>query len=218
MENQTTVTEFILLGVSNDSCLQMPLFLVFFVIYLITLVENMLVVLVIKADPHLHTPMYFLSNLSFLDIYYSSVTVPKMLENFLAEWKTISLSGCIAQIVFFIFMFGTEIFLLSAMAYDQYASIFNSTTMSQHVGVQMVLGDWVSGFLDSLVNTLYLTGLSFCGPHEINHFSCELLLLLQLSCTDTFAKEMVILCFIRLCLSPPHPDLIHSYPLHHPQD
>ncbi|CAM4558458.1 unnamed protein product [Lepidochelys kempii] len=169
----------------------MPLFLVFLVIYLITLVGNMLVVLVIKADPHLHTPMYFLSNLSFLDIYYSSVTVPKMLENFLAERKMISLSGCIAQIVFFIFMFGTEIFLLSAMAYDQYASMCNSTTMSQHVSVQMVLGDWISGFLDSLVNTLYLTGLSFCGPHEINHFSCELLLLLQLSCTDTFAKEML---------------------------
>ncbi|CAM5097759.1 unnamed protein product [Natator depressus] len=149
MENQTTVTEFILLGLSNDSCLQMPLFLVFFVIYLITLVEYMVVVLVIKADPHLHTPMYFLSNLSFLDIYYSSVTVPKMLENFLAERKMISLSGCIAQIFFLIFMFGTEIFLLSAMAYDQYASICNSTTMSQHVGVQMLLGDWVSGFLDS---------------------------------------------------------------------
>ncbi|XP_044842161.1 olfactory receptor 5V1-like [Mauremys mutica] len=200
MENQTTVTEFILLGLSNDSHLQIPLFLVFLVIYLITLVGNILIMLVIKVDPQLHTPMYFfLSNLSFLDVCYSSVTVPKMLENFLAEQKTISVSGCIAQIFFFIFMVGTEIFLLSVMAYDRYAAICNplrySTTMSHQVCVKMVLGAWISGFLDSLVNTLYLTDLTFCSPREINHFSCELPLLLQLSCTDTFANEMVILCF-----------------------
>ncbi|KAM9121274.1 olfactory receptor 5V1-like [Pangshura tecta] len=200
MENQTTVTEFILLGLSNDSNLQIPLFLVFLVIYLITLVGNILIMLVIKVDPQLHTPMYFfLSNLSFLDVCYSSVTVPKMLENFLAEQKTISVSGCIAQIFFFIFMVGTEIFLLSVMAYDRYAAICNpliySTTMSHKVCVKMVLGAWISGFLDSLVNTLYLTDLTFCSPHEINHFSCELPLLLQLSCTNTFANEMVILCF-----------------------
>ncbi|XP_030402298.1 olfactory receptor 5V1-like [Gopherus evgoodei] len=200
MENQTTVTEFILLGLSNDSHLQIPLFLVFLVIYLITLVGNILIMLVIKVDPQLHTPMYFfLSNLSFLDVCYSSVTVPKMLENFLAEKKTISLSGCIAQIFFFIFMVGTEIFLLSVMAYDLYAAICNplrySTTMSHQVCVKMVLSAWISGFLDSLVNTLYLTDLSFCSPREINHFSCKLPLLLQLSCTDTFANEMVILCF-----------------------
>ncbi|XP_050773980.1 olfactory receptor 5V1-like [Gopherus flavomarginatus] len=194
------VTAFILLGLSNDSHLQIPLFLVFLVIYLITLVGNILIMLVIKVDPQLHTPMYFfLSNLSFLDVCYSSVTVPKMLENFLAEKKTISLSGCIAQIFFFIFMVGTEIFLLSVMAYDRYAAICNplrySTTMSHQVCVKMLLSAWISGFLDSLVNTLYLTDLSFCSPREINHFSCELPLLLQLSCTDTFANEMVILCF-----------------------
>ncbi|XP_015746203.1 olfactory receptor 5V1-like, partial [Python bivittatus] len=152
------------------------------------------------TNPQLHIPMYFfLINLSFLDICYSSVTVPKMLENLLATKKTISLCGCIAQVFFFIFMVGTEIFLLSAMAYDRYAAICNPlryrTIISHRLCIQMVLAAWISGFLDSLVNTLFLTDLHFCGPSDINHFSCELPLLLQLSCTSTFANEMVILTF-----------------------
>ncbi|XP_060111689.1 olfactory receptor 5V1-like [Heteronotia binoei] len=200
MENQTSVHEFILLGLSDDTTVQFFLFLIFLSVYLITLVGNMLIVVVIRTDPQLHTPMYFfLSNLSFLDICYSSVTVPKMLENLLATKKTISLRGCIAQIFFFIFMVGTEVFLLSAMAYDRYAAICNplrySTVISHRVCVQMVVGAWVSGFLDSLVNTLFLIDLHFCGPSYINHFSCELPLLLQMSCTSTFANEMVILTF-----------------------
>ncbi|XP_054850751.1 olfactory receptor 5A2-like [Eublepharis macularius] len=200
MENQTTVAEFVLLGLSDDRTIQVFLFLVFLPIYLITLVGNMLIMVVIRIDPQLHTPMYFfLSNLSFLDICYSSVTVPKMLENLLATKKTISLGGCIAQIFFFTFMVGTEVFLLSAMAYDRYAAICNplrySTIISHRICVQMVLGAWISGFLDSLVNTLFLINLHFCGPSYINHFSCELPLLLQLSCTSTFANEMVILTF-----------------------
>ncbi|XP_015270316.1 PREDICTED: olfactory receptor 5A2-like [Gekko japonicus] len=200
MSNQTSVDEFILLGLSDDTTVQVFLFLIFLSIYLITLVGNMLIMVVIRTDPQLHTPMYFfLSNLSFLDICYSSVTVPKMLESLLVTKKTISLSGCIAQIFFFIFMVGTEIFLLSAMAYDRYAAICNplrySMVISHRVCVQMVVGAWVSGFLDSLVNTLFLIDLQFCGPNYINHFSCELPLLLQMSCTSTFANEMVILTF-----------------------
>ncbi|XP_006036059.1 olfactory receptor 5A2-like [Alligator sinensis] len=200
MENKTTVNMFILLGLSNDSHFQIPFFMVFLVIYLITLVGNILIIMVIKADSHIHTPMYFfLCNLSFLDVCYSSVTVPKMLEGFLAEQKTIPLSGCIAQIFFFIFMVGTEIFLLSAMAYDRYVAICNplrySTPMNHRVCMQMVLGAWISDFLDSLVTTIFLTELSFCDSREVNHFSCELPLLLQLSCTDTFGNEMVILTF-----------------------
>ncbi|XP_059587822.1 olfactory receptor 2D3-like [Alligator mississippiensis] len=152
MENKTTVNMFILLGLSNDSHFQIPFFMVFLVIYLITLVGNILIIMVIKIDSHLHTPMYFfLCNLSFLDVCYSSVTVPKILEGFLAEQKTISLSGCIAQIFFFIFMVGTEIFLLSAMAYDRYVAICNplrySTTMNHRVCMQMVLGAWISVLL-----------------------------------------------------------------------
>ncbi|XP_030403445.1 olfactory receptor 5V1-like [Gopherus evgoodei] len=192
MENQTTVTEFILLGLSNDSHLQIPLFLVFLVIYLITQVGNILIMLVIKVVPQLHTPMYFfLSNLSFLDVCYSSVSILKMLENFLAEQKTISLSGCIAQIFFFIFMVGTEIFLLSVMAYDRYAAF----KIQHHYEPPSLCEDgvgcidiWFPGFLGQ-------HPLLYQIPCEINHFSCEFPLLLQLSCTDTFANEMVILCF-----------------------
>lgn len=200
MANQTSVDEFILFGLSDNTTVQVFLFLVFLSIYLITLVGNMLIMVVIRTDLQLHTPMYFfLSNLSFLDICYSTVTVPKMLENFLATKKIISLIGCIAQIFFFIFMVGTEIFLLSAMAYDRYVAICNplrySMVISHRVCVQMVVGAWVSGFLDSLVNTIFLIDLHFCGPHYINHFSCELPLLLQMSCTSTFANEMVILTF-----------------------
>ncbi|XP_015746204.1 olfactory receptor 5A2-like, partial [Python bivittatus] len=200
MKNQTIVGEFLLSGFSGDPTFQVFLFLVFLPIYLITLVGNMVIILVIWANSQLHIPMYFfLINLSFLDICYSSVTVPKMLENLLATKKTISLCGCIAQVFFFIFMFGTEIFLLSAMAYDRCAAICNplrySTIISHRLCIQMVLAAWISGFLDSLVNTLFLTDLRFCGPSNINHFSCELPLLLQLSCTSTFANEMVILTF-----------------------
>ncbi|XP_044305894.1 olfactory receptor 5A1-like [Varanus komodoensis] len=149
MENQTNVAEFLLLGLSDDGTLQVFLFLVFLSIYLITLVGNVLIMLVIRADAQLHTPMYFfLTNLSFLDICYSSVTVPKLLENLLATKKTISLNGCIAQIFFFIFMVGTEIFLLSAMAYDRYAAICNplrySTIINQRLCIQMVLGAWIT--------------------------------------------------------------------------
>ncbi|XP_078234174.1 olfactory receptor 5V1-like [Pogona vitticeps] len=200
MENQTTMEEFFLVGFTDNATVQILLFLIFLPIYLITLVGNILIMLTIRADAQLHNPMYFfLANLSFLDICYSSVTVPKMLDNLLASKKTISLNGCIAQIFFFIFMVGTEIFLLSAMAYDRYAAICNplryNTIISHRMCLQMVLGAWVSGFMDSLVNTLFLTGLHFCGPNNINHFSCELPLLLQLSCTNTFANEMVILTF-----------------------
>ncbi|XP_016851293.1 olfactory receptor 5V1-like [Anolis carolinensis] len=200
MENQTATVKFLLLGFTDDATLQIFLFLIFLLIYIITLSGNVLIMLVIKADPQLHTPMYFfLTNLSLIDICFSSVTVPKMLENLLATEKTISLSSCIAQIFFFIFMVGTEIFLLSAMAYDRYAAICHplrySTIISRQACSQMVLGAWISGFVDSLVNTLFLTGLHFRNRGSINHFSCELPLLLQLSCTSTFANEMVILTF-----------------------
>ncbi|XP_048372593.1 olfactory receptor 5V1-like [Sphaerodactylus townsendi] len=198
--NETALTEFLILGFSSLQDLQLLLFFIFLIAYICTLVGNISIITIACLDPQLHTPMYFfLGNLSFLDICYSSVTVPKMLENLLATKKTISLSGCIAQVFFFIFMVGTEIFLLSAMAYDRYVAICNplrySTVISHRVCVQMVVGAWVSGFLDSLVNTLFLIGLHFCGSSSINHFSCELPLLLQLSCTSTFSNEMVILTF-----------------------
>ncbi|XP_005309316.2 olfactory receptor 5A1-like [Chrysemys picta bellii] len=200
MENQTTLTEFTLLGLSNEPHLQIFLFLVFLAIYLITLLGNMMIMLVIWADHHLHTPMYFfLSNLSFLDICYSSVTVPQMLESFLAEKKTISVHGCIAQLFFFFFLATTECYLLTMMAYDRYTAICEPLNylkmMSEPVCMWMAGGAWIAGLLNSLVNTLLVTDLHFCGQKEINHFCCELPVLLPLSCTDTFINEMVLFAF-----------------------
>uniref|UniRef100_A0A8C3S5F1 Olfactory receptor n=1 Tax=Chelydra serpentina TaxID=8475 RepID=A0A8C3S5F1_CHESE len=201
MENQTTVTEFILLGFSSDPQMQIFLFVLFLVIYLITLLANIMIILVIRADPQLHTPMYFfLSHLSFVDICYSSVTVPNMLINFLAEHKTISVSGCIAQIFFIILSAGTEIFILSAMAYDRYAAICDPLhymeTMNKGICVLLVTGAWTIGFLDATINAVFALKLNFCGPNQISHFSCELPRLLKMSCTDILTNQMVLLTFV----------------------
>uniref|UniRef100_A0A8C3XMV5 Olfactory receptor n=1 Tax=Chelydra serpentina TaxID=8475 RepID=A0A8C3XMV5_CHESE len=195
MENQTTVTEFILLGFSSDP--QIFLFLVFLVVYLITLLANMVIMLLIMADPHLHTPMYFfLCHLSFVDICYSSAIVPKMLVHFLAEHKTISVNSCIAQMFFIFLPAVTEVFILSAMAYDRYAAICDPLRymerMSKGICVQLVSGAWAIGFTDALLNTVFTLKLHFCGPNQINHFSCELPGLLHLSCTETLTNQVVL--------------------------
>ncbi|KAM9121358.1 olfactory receptor 5V1-like [Pangshura tecta] len=198
MEIQMNVTVFILMGFSHDPHLQIFLFLAFLVIYLITLVGNMAIMLIIRVDPHLHTPMYFfLSRLSFVDICYSSVVVPKMLVNFLAKHKTISVNGCLAQMFFILLLAVTEIFILSAMAYDRYAAICHplhyAVTMNKRVCNQLVGCSWTMGLLYSLVNTVLVLKLHFCGPNEISHFSCELPPLLQLSCTGTFTNKIALL-------------------------
>ncbi|KAM9119152.1 olfactory receptor 5A1-like [Pangshura tecta] len=198
MKNQTTVTEFILLGFSSDPQMQIFLFLLFLVIYLITLGGNIVIMVVIRADSHLHTPMYFfLFHLSFVDICYSSVIVPKMLMNFLAEHKTVSVNGCITQIFFILLSGGAEILILSAMAYDRYAAICDPLhyvqTMSKGICVHLVSGAWTIGFFYALLNSVFALKLHFCGPNQINHFSCELPPLLQLSCTDTLTNQVVLL-------------------------
>ncbi|XP_030400102.1 olfactory receptor 5A1-like [Gopherus evgoodei] len=198
MENQTTVTKFILRKLSSDPQMQIFLFSMFLLIYLIILGSNIVIMVVIRADSHLNTPMYFfLFHLSFLDICYSSVTVPNMLMNFLVERKTISVNGCIAQMFLFILLVGAEIFILSAMAYDRYAAICDPLhyvqTMSKGICVQLVSGAWTMGFLYALLNTVFALKLHFCGPNQINHFSCELPSLLQLSCTDTLTNQVVLL-------------------------
>ncbi|XP_065270148.1 olfactory receptor 8S1-like [Emys orbicularis] len=198
MANQTTVTEFILLGLFSDPQLQTFLFLVFLVIYLSTLGGNVAIMLVRRADSHLGTPMYFLlSHLSFSDICFSSVTVPKMLETLLSERKTISVSCCFAQMFFLLLSGCSEVFILSAMAYDRYAAICDPLrymrTMSKRVCRQLVAGAWLIGSLYALINTLPLLALHFCGPNTINHFSCELPSLVALSCSETFTNNMVFL-------------------------
>ncbi|XP_066487267.1 olfactory receptor 5V1-like [Tiliqua scincoides] len=197
MENQTVITEFVLLGLSNDPQVNIFLFLVFLIIYAGTLFGNSAIILVIRNEASLHTPMFFfLSHLAFVDICYSSVTVPKMLQNLIAKQKTISVSGCLAQIFFFVHFIGTEVFILSVMAYDRYVAICHplrySAIMKQQLCRQLVGGAWAMGFLDALTNTLPLLNLRFCRLNTIDHYSCEIPSPLSLTCSDTFFNYVIM--------------------------
>ncbi|NXE58275.1 O1102 protein, partial [Casuarius casuarius] len=199
MNNNATVvvTEFILLGLTDNPTVRIILFVFFLMVYSITLVCNMGMVILINIDPHLHTPMYFfLSNLSFLDICYSSVFAPNTLINFIREGKVISLAGCAAQMFLFIGLGTTECFLLAAMAYDRYVAICNPLLypliMCPKVCVPLVAGSYTLGLLHSLVHTYFTFTLSFCRSNEINHFFCVITPLLALSCSSTHLSELLI--------------------------
>ncbi|XP_047415271.1 olfactory receptor 5V1-like [Sciurus carolinensis] len=197
MNNQTFVNEFIFLGFSNHSNLQGLFFLVFLVIYLTTLLGNILIIIATRVSPALHTPMYFfLSNLSFLDICYTSTTIPVLLVNFFREKKTISYDGCLSQIFFFVTSAGTEGVLLAAMAYDRYVAICRPlqypVLMSMKVSVCLVAGSWLCGLVNSATHTVLATMLTLCGPNQISHFLCDIPLLLKLSCSDTSVNESVL--------------------------
>lgn len=208
MNNQTNVAEFIFLGFSNHPNLQGIFFLIFLVIYLTTLLGNILIIAATRVNPVLHTPMYyFLSNLSFLDICYSSTTVPVMLVNFFQEKKTISYEGCLSQIFFLVTCTGTESVLLAAMAYDRYVAICQPlqypVLMSMKVCVCLVTGSWLCGLANSMVHTVLAATLTLCGPNRISHFLCDIPLLLMLSCSDTSLNEaMLHVARIAIGLSP----------------
>ncbi|XP_006031642.3 olfactory receptor 8S1-like [Alligator sinensis] len=198
MENKTAVSYFVLSGVSSDPQLQPFIFLVFLLIYLLTVLGNGTIMMVITYEPHLHSPMYFfLTHLSFIDICYSIVTVPKMLQNLLADKKTISFDGCLVQMSLILLVSGTEISMLSAMAYDQYAAICAPLhylrTMNKQVHIRLVGGTWLISIFHALTNTVPVLHLHFCGPNEIDNFSCELPSVLELSCTETFICKMTLL-------------------------
>ncbi|XP_037658899.1 olfactory receptor 1052-like [Choloepus didactylus] len=199
-ENFTVVTEFILLGLTDRDELKVVLFLLFLVIYFITLVGNLGMIFLIQISPKLHTPMYFfLSCLSFVDACYSSVIAPKMLINFFVVRESISFSACIAQHLFFGVFITTEGFLLSAMAYDRYVAIVNplvyTAVMSKKKCVVLVIGSYTSGVINSLTHTISLGRLSFCGPNAVSHFFCDNPSLLKLSCSDTSMNELLLLTF-----------------------
>ncbi|KAM6448926.1 olfactory receptor 5V1-like [Liasis olivaceus] len=198
MENQTDSLVFLLLGLSSDPQLQIWLFLIFSIVFLITLSGNITIILIIRMDPSLSAPMYyFLSHLSFVDICYSTDVVPKMLMNFLMKEKTISFSDCVIQMFFSLLLSVTEVFLLSAMAYDRYTAVCHPLhyimIMNKAICSYLVLGAWLMGLLFATINTVPAFGLQFCGLHEINHFSCELPPLLKVSCSDTFLNNWILL-------------------------
>uniref|UniRef100_A0A8C3J1Y5 Olfactory receptor n=1 Tax=Calidris pygmaea TaxID=425635 RepID=A0A8C3J1Y5_9CHAR len=186
--NHTPVTQFILLGLTREPKLQAPLFLIFLLIYLLTLMGNLGLMALIRTNPRLHTPMYFfLCNLSLVDLCYSSVFSPKLLVGFWLEKKTISYSACFAQHFFFLLFVTTEVFLLAVMAYDRYAAIWSA------------FGWWLAlmsgGVLNSLVQTCCLLPLPFCGPNVINHYFCDTNPLLKLTCSDDRLNELLLVTF-----------------------
>nr|XP_033779201.1 olfactory receptor 8D1-like [Geotrypetes seraphini] len=199
MENQTTVKEFILLGFYEFQELQVPLFLLFLFIYVISLLGNLIIITVTCAEVSLHTPMYcFLCDLSFLDIFYSSVTVPKLLTSLLTGSRCISLVECFTQMYFFMFLASVELLLLSFMAYDRYAAICHplryTLIMNKRVCVLLAGAPWVWGLLEPVGHVTMLSQFSFCRSHEINHFFCDPTALLILACDNT--QNFEILTFI----------------------
>ncbi|XP_044621239.2 olfactory receptor 6E1-like [Equus asinus] len=196
MGNHTTITKFVLLGLSDACELQMLIFLVLLLTYLLTLLGNLLIVIITLMDRRLHTPMYyFLRNFAVLEIWFTSVIFPKMLTNILTGHKTISLAGCFLQLFFYFFLGTTEFLLLAVMSFDRYVAICNplryATIMSKRVCVQLVLSSWLAGFLLIIVPSFILFQQPFCGPNIINHFFCDSFPLLELICADTSLIELL---------------------------
>ncbi|XP_047641744.1 olfactory receptor 8S1-like [Phacochoerus africanus] len=203
LRNHSTITEFILIGLSDDPHIKALLFVLFLGIYLLTMIENLMILLIIRADSHLHTPMYFfLRNLSFVDLYFSCVTLPKLLEDLLSEEKTISVEGCLAQVFFVFIAPGTEAYLLSVMAYDHYAAICHlllyGQVMSNQLCVRLVLISWGLTSLDAVIIVLLAINLDFCEAQTIYHYTCELPSLLPLSCSDVSIYIDILICSILL--------------------
>ncbi|NXE55748.1 O1052 protein, partial [Casuarius casuarius] len=198
--NDTAVTQFILLGLTDKPELQLPLFIIFLMIYLITLIGNLGMVTLIRITPQLHTPMYFfLCNLSIIDLCYSSVISPRMLIGFLVENKDIPYSACFAQHFSFLAFATTEVFLLAVMAYDRYMAIcvplLYTLSMPKRVCIWLVAGSYLGGILNSLTQTCCLLQLPFCGPNVINHYFCDTNPLLKLTCSDGHINEVLLVTF-----------------------
>ncbi|NWS73511.1 OR2D2 protein, partial [Crotophaga sulcirostris] len=215
-ENQSLVTEFIFQGLSSQPRTQTVLFIVFLVFYLFTVVGNIMIITVIRADCQLQSPMYFfLANLAFLDICYISSNIPRMLVNLLTKKRTISFSGCAAQMYFWLAFGMTECVLLGVMAYDRYMAICHpllyTTVMSRKVCIHMVVASWISSFLSSVfINSLTIQ-LPFCGPDILNHYFCEVPAVLALACADTALTEVVIFTFSIFIVFIPFLLIITSY-------
>nr|XP_021486076.1 olfactory receptor 4C3-like isoform X1 [Meriones unguiculatus] len=226
MELSHNTTEFFMLGLSQKPEVQRILFVVFLVIYTVTVCGNMLIVVTITFSSSLATPMYFfLSNLSFIDACYSSSLTPKLIADSLYEGTTLSYEGCMAQLFGAHFLGGVEIILLTVMAYDRYVAIckplYYTTTMARHLCVVLVAVSWLGGFLHSLVQILLIFQLPFCGPNIINHFVCDLYPLLELACTDTYVIGMLVMansgmiCLLNfLMLAASYIVILHSLKSH----
>nr|XP_004670646.2 olfactory receptor 10G4 [Jaculus jaculus] len=216
MSNRSQVTTFFLVGLPHPPALDTLLFGIFLVIYVLTVLGNLLILLVIRVDSRLHTPMYyFLTNLSFIDMWFSTVTVPKMLMTLVSpDGGAISFQSCVAQLYSFHFLGSTECFLYTIMSYDRYLAIRYPLRYSSMMGGRacalLATGTWLSGSLHSAVQTTLTFRLPYCGPSHIQHYFCDAPPILKLACADTLANEMVIFvnigvvasgCFLLIVLS-----------------
>ncbi|MBZ3870847.1 Olfactory receptor 5B3 [Sciurus carolinensis] len=205
MENRTEVTEFILLGLTSDPGLQLPLFLTFLLIYTITLIGNLGMILLIVLDSRLHTPMYFfLGNLSLVDFCSSSSVTPTVMAELFMGHKIISYNACAAQMYFFAALVTVENYLLASMAYDRYAAVCKplhyTTTMTTSVCANLVIGSYVIGFLNASIHIGDTFSLSFCLSNVVHHFFCDIPAVMVLSCSDRHISELVLIYIVSFCI------------------
>ncbi|XP_033024569.1 olfactory receptor 5B21-like [Lacerta agilis] len=215
-ENQPNVTEFVLIGFSNLRELQILLFLLFLLFYMVTLVGNILIVMLVIADKHLHTPMYFfLGNFSGLETCYSSTILPKTLASLLTGDRSIQFNLCFVQHYFFASFGAAECYLLSVMSYDRYLAICRplhyATRMNGKFCVKLVGVSFISGFLAISITIILVSRLAFCGPNEINHFFCDVFPLIELSCSDTSLLRILIFLVASVFTVPPFLLTLISY-------
>ncbi|XP_006892858.1 PREDICTED: olfactory receptor 8B12-like [Elephantulus edwardii] len=211
-----SVTEFILAGLTDQPELQMPLFFLFLCLYVIIVVGNLGLITLIGLNSHLHTPMYFfLFNLSLIDFCYSTTITPKMLVSFISKKNIILHAGCITQLFFFCFFVISECFILSVMAYDRYVAICKPllymVTMSPHACLLLLVGVYVMGFCGAMAHTGNLLSLTYCADNLINHFMCDILPLLELSCNSSYANEIVIFVVAAIAIGVPIVTIFISY-------
>ncbi|XP_069057609.1 olfactory receptor 8U9-like [Pleurodeles waltl] len=195
-ENTTSATEFVIVGFSELPQLKVPVFWGFLFIYLIILSGNVLIMVIVYFDSHLHTPMYFfLVNLSLVDIIYTSTIFPKMLATFFVEVPRVSFDACLMQLYIFIAMVCTETILLTAMAYDHYVAICNPlryrSTINRTLCLQLAAGSWMFSLVEPIPHTVLTSALSFCASRQVNHIFCDITALIKLSCSSTHAIEML---------------------------
>uniref|UniRef100_G1T8J9 Olfactory receptor n=1 Tax=Oryctolagus cuniculus TaxID=9986 RepID=G1T8J9_RABIT len=198
MENRTEVAQFILLGLTNDPKLQVPLFVMFFLIYTITLVGNLGIIVLILWDCRLHTPMYFfLGHLSLVDFCYSSAVTPTVMAEFLMSNNVISYGSCVVQMFFFAAFATVENFLLASMAYDRYVAVCKplhyTATMTTSVCARLITGSYIYSFLNSSIHVRNTFSLSFCKSNVVHHFFCDLPAVMALSCSNRRVSELILL-------------------------
>ncbi|XP_032768272.1 olfactory receptor 1468 [Rattus rattus] len=215
-ENQTVISQFLLLGLPIPPEHQHMFYALFLAMYLTTVLGNLIIIILIRLDSHLHTPMYlFLSNLSFSDLCFSSVTMPKLLQNMQSQVPSIPYAGCLTQLYFYLYFADLESFLLVAMAYDRYVAIcfplHYLIIMSPKLCVSLVVLSWVLTTFHAMLHTLLMARLSFCADNVIPHFFCDISPLLKLSCSDTHVNELVIFVMGGLVIVIPFLLIVVSY-------